>query len=125
MFEKIIKIRINVQITYMSGFLRTVTELGQNIFACLRPIAGREAFAVLGKPGRLRQGGLAKTSQVSGYQLVPRGGPRAYPLGGGEGHRKRHFAQQNCFFSLQQSLWQSCLAGLVSGSQPARHKKGG
>ena len=33
----------------MSGFLRTVTDLGQNFFACLPAIAGREAFVVLQK----------------------------------------------------------------------------
>ena len=35
------------------------------------------------------------------------------------------FAQRNCLFSLQHSLGQSSPAGLVAGSQPARHKKGG
>ena len=33
----------------MSGFLRTVSALGQNFFACLSAIAGRKAFAVLQK----------------------------------------------------------------------------
>ena len=35
----------------MSGFLRTVSTLGQNFFACLPAIAGREALAVLQKSG--------------------------------------------------------------------------
>ena len=35
----------------MSGFLRTVSTLGQNLFACLPAIAGREALAVLLKSG--------------------------------------------------------------------------
>ena len=35
----------------MSGFVRTVTDLGQNFFACLPAIAGRKAFALLEKPG--------------------------------------------------------------------------
>ena len=35
----------------MSGFLRTVSTLGQNCFACLPAIAGREALAVLRKSG--------------------------------------------------------------------------
>ena len=111
----------------MFGFWRTVSALAQNFFPCLPTIAGREAFAVLEKPGGFRQGGLGKTAKVSGYQLVPRGGPRVYPLGGGEGHRERHFAQRNCLFSSQYSasLWQSCPAGLVAGSQPVRHKGGG
>ena len=99
--------------------------LAQNFFTCLPAIAGREAFAMLEKPGFFRQGGLGKTAKVSGYQLVPRGGPRVYALGGAEGHRERHFAQRNCLFSLQHSLGQSCPEGLVAGSQPARHKEGG
>ena len=37
--------------SHMSGFLRTVSTLGQNFFACLPAIAGREALAVLQKPG--------------------------------------------------------------------------
>ena len=35
----------------MSGFMRTVSTLGQNIFACLPAIADREAHAVLQKWG--------------------------------------------------------------------------
>ena len=46
----------------MSGFLRTVLTLGQNVFACLLAIAGREAFTVLEKPGGFCQGGLGKTA---------------------------------------------------------------
>ena len=40
----------------MSGFLRTVRDLGQNFFACLSTIAGREAFAVLEKGGSVKEG---------------------------------------------------------------------
>ena len=43
----------NVKNIYMSGFLRAASDLGQNFFACLPAIAGREAFAVLEKPGGL------------------------------------------------------------------------
>ena len=47
----------------MSGFLKTVSNLGQNFFA----IAGREAIAVLEKPGRsFRQGGLGQKAKVPG-----------------------------------------------------------
>ena len=109
----------------MSGFLRTVSTLGQNVFACLQAISSREAFEVLEKPGGFRQGGLEKTALVSGYQLIPRRGPRLYPLRGGEAHRKRPCAQRNYLFSLQHSLGQPCLSGLVVGSQPGTHKQGG
>ena len=37
----------------MSGLLKTVSSLGQNFFACLPATSGREAFAVLEKPGGL------------------------------------------------------------------------
>ena len=108
----------------MFGFWRTVSALAQNFFPCLPAIAGREAFAVLEKPGGFRQGGLGKTAKVSGYQLVPRGGPRVYPLGGGEGHRERHFAQRNCLFSLQHSLRQSCPASRLSDWKPVSQTQG-
>ena len=62
---------------------------------------------------------------MSGYQLVPEGGFRVYPLEGGDGHINRYFAQRNRFFSLEHSLCRSCPAALVAGSQLARHKGGG
>ena len=76
----------------MSGIFKTVSSLDRKFFACLPAIAGRQASAVLEKPGGVRQGGLLETAQVTGYQLIPRGGPRIYPLAGGEGHRERLFA---------------------------------
>ena len=45
-----------------------------------------EAFAPLEKPGGLPSR-VGVESPGPGYQLVPRAGPRHYPLGGGEGHR--------------------------------------
>jgi len=43
----------------MSEFMKTVSNLGQNFCACLPAIAGREAFAVLEKPGgaSVKEGG--------------------------------------------------------------------
>jgi len=43
----------------MSEFMKTVSNLGQNFRACLPAIAGREAFAVLEKPGgaSVKEGG--------------------------------------------------------------------
>ena len=47
---------------YMSEFMKIVSSLKQNFFACLPAIAGREASPVLQKPGGggggFRQGGL-------------------------------------------------------------------
>ena len=40
------------------------------------------------------------------------------------GHRERLFAQSKCLFSLEDSLSQTCPAGLGAESQPARHKQG-
>jgi len=37
----------------MSEFMKTMSNLGQNLFACLSAIASREAFATLEKPGEL------------------------------------------------------------------------
>ena len=75
--------------------------MGQNFFACLPAIAGREALAVLQKSGgaSVKEGSGRKLSclATSWYQGK---GPAHYPLGGGEGHRERHFAQQNCLFCL-------------------------
>ena len=53
-----------------------------------------------------------------------KGRVQSLSTGSGEGHRKRHFTQRNCLFSLQHSLCRSCPAGLETGSQPARQKGG-
>ena len=55
----------------MYEFLEKVSNLGPNVFACLLAITGREAFAVLEKPGGFRQGGLRQKAQGPGYQLLP------------------------------------------------------
>jgi len=60
----------------MSEFMKTVSNLGQNFRVCLPAIAGREAFAVLEKPGGFRQGGLRKIALGPGYQLIPSGAAR-------------------------------------------------
>ena len=38
---------------FMCEFMKTVSNLRQNVHACLQAIAGGEAFAVLEKPGGL------------------------------------------------------------------------
>ena len=76
----------------MSGFLKTVSSLRQNVFACLPATAGKKAFAVLEKPGRLPlRGRKPRALATSCYHGG--GGGRYYPLGGGEGHREWLFAQ--------------------------------
>ena len=68
----------------MSGFLRTVSTLGQNFFACLPAIAGREALAVLQKSGggSVKEGRGRKLSclATSWYQGK---GPAIIPWGVG------------------------------------------
>ena len=105
----------------MSGVLKTVSNLEQSFFACLPAIAGREAFAVLEKPGgSFRQGGFGQKAQMPGTRGV--GQAFNYPLGGGEGHS--FLFSQSAYFLLQDSLGQTCPAGLGAESQPARHKQG-
>ena len=72
---------------YMSGFLRTVTDLGQNFFACLSTIAGREAFAVLEKGGSIKEGWgrQLRCLATSWYQGE---GPEFIPWGWGGSQRE-------------------------------------
>ena len=72
----------------MSGFLKTVSSLRQNFFACLPTIAGREAFAVLEKAGGLSSRKVGAENPGAWLPAATIGGPRHYPLGGGEGHRE-------------------------------------
>ena len=107
----------------MSGFLRTVTDLGQNFFACL---AGWAAFAVLEKPWGFPSRRVGEDSPGVWLPAGTKARAQSLSPGGGEGHRERHtFLSKTAYQSLQHSLWQSCPAGLVAGSQPARHKGGG
>ena len=66
--------------------MKTVSNLGQNLWACLPAIAGKDAFAVLVKPGGFHQGELEQTALRPGYQLIPSRAPRLYPQGGGVDH---------------------------------------
>ena len=77
----------------MYEFLEKVSNLGQNVFACLLAIASREAFAVLEKPGGLPSRRVAAESQGAWLPPGTKGSPRIYLLGCGEGHRARLFAQ--------------------------------
>ena len=73
----------------------------QNFFACLLAIAGREAFAVLEKPGRLPSRRVGAESPGAWLPAGTKGEARHSPLvrGGevrvrvGEGHREWLFAQ--------------------------------
>ena len=81
----------------MSGFLKTVSNLGQNFFACLLAIAGRE---VIEKPGGLSSKRRVRAESPGAW--LPAGTkrePRLYPLRGGEGYREKVFAQSKYLFS--------------------------
>ena len=107
-------------------------------------------LAVLEKPGGLplRRAGAESPGAwlpAGTKEGVGGGGGRLYPLGGGEGHRERLFCSVKVLiffsrivfsrsitacsllplFSLQDSLGQTCPAGLGAESQPVRHKQGG
>ena len=102
-------------------------SLRQNFFTCLPAIASMEAFVVLEKPGGLPSRRIGAEAQGPGYQLVPRGACRHYPLGGGgKGHREWLFAQWKCLpiFFAGQLVGQTCSAGLAAESQPVRLKQG-
>ena len=47
----------------MSGFLRTVSALGHNVYACLSAISGKEAFALLEKPAGVLSRRVGEDSQ--------------------------------------------------------------
>ena len=109
----------------MSGFLKTVSNLEQSFFTCLPAIAGREAFAVLEKPG--------VASVKEGWGRKPRGLATSWYQRGGEGFipwrvgrvtERGLLLSQSAYFLLQDSLGQTCPAGLGAESQPARHKQG-
>ena len=97
-------------------------SLGQNFFTCLPAIADREAFVVLDKPGELLSRRVGAESPGALLPAGTKGGPPViipWGGGGGEGHREWLFAQWKCLFSLQDSLGQTCPAGLAAESQPA------
>ena len=68
----------------MSGFLKTVSSLRQNFFACPPGIAGREAFAVLEKAGGLLSRRVGAESPGAWLPAATIGGPQVLsPAGWG------------------------------------------
>ena len=68
----------------MSGFFKTVSSLGQNFFACLPAIAGREALAVLEKAGggSVKEG-RGRKPRGQATSCYHRGAPGIIPWGVG------------------------------------------
>ena len=89
----------------MSEFMKTVSSLKQNFFACLPAIAGREASPVLEKPGGL------PSSRVGGDSLVvwlpgdTKQGGAALPPGGWGGSQKRAFSSVKRLIFVAGELW--------------------
>ena len=110
----------------MSGFLRTVSTLGRNIFACLPAIASREALAVLQK-----WGGGAPSRSVAVESLgawLPAGtkgkAQQLSPGGWGGSEREAFCSAKLLIFFVGQSL--SVMPCRLSGwNQPAGHKQAG
>ena len=73
----------------MSGFLKTVSKLGQNVFAYLPAIA----IAVLEKPGGLPSKRIGAERTGAWLPACTKGGPQALSPGGGEDHRVGRFSQ--------------------------------
>ena len=87
---------------------------------------------MLEKPGGVLQKKVGADSLVPGAWLYAdtKQGPQALSPGGGAAQRERErereaFLSVKLLIFLQDSLGQSCPAGLVASSQQARHKQGG
>ena len=75
----------------MSGFLRTVSTLGQNFFACLPAIAGREALAVLQKSGGAPSRRVVVESLVAWLAAGTKGKAQQLSPGGWGGSQRETF----------------------------------
>ena len=91
---------------YMSEFMKRVSILGQNVRACLPGIAGREALAVLEKPGGLPSRRVEANSPCSWLPAVTEWGPQALSPGG-SGDSKRgavSVSKTACFLCRKASV---------------------
>ena len=61
----------------MSGLLKTVSNLGQNVSTCLPPIVDREAFAVLEKREGFLSRRVGEDSPGAWLPADTKGGPQA------------------------------------------------
>ena len=98
----------------MSGLLKTVSSLGQNFFACLPATSGREAFAVLEKPGGLPTMRVGAESPVAWLPASTKRGGGLYQEGGagiirwGVG-----WVIESGFFGLSESSYFLCRTALA------------
>ena len=90
---------------YMSEFMKTVSSLKQNFFACLPAIAGREASPVLEKPGGLPSRRIGGDSLVVWLPGDTKQGGAALPPGGWGGSQKRAFSSVKRPIFVAGELW--------------------
>ena len=89
----------------MSEFMKTVSSLKQNFFACLPAIAGREASPVLEKPGGLPSSRVGGDSLVVWLPVDTKQGGAALPPGGWGGSQKRAFSSVKRLIFVAGELW--------------------
>ena len=89
----------------MSGFLKTVSNLGQNFFACLPAIAVREAFArVLKKPGGLPSRRVGAESPGAWLPTGTKGAPGFIPWGVGRVTERGFLLSESAYFLCRTAL---------------------
>ena len=90
---------------YMSEFMKTVSSLKQNYFACLPAIAGRQASQVLQKPGGLPSRRVGGDSLVVWLPGDTKRGGAALPLGGWGGSQTQAFSSVKMLIFVAGELW--------------------
>jgi len=89
----------------MSEFMKTVSNLGQNFRACLPAIAGREAFAVLEKPGGLPSSRVGEDSPGTWLPADTKRGCQELTSGGwGGSQREAHSSVKTAHFLCRTAL---------------------
>ena len=91
----------------MSEFMKTVSSLKQNVFACLPAMAGRQASPVLQKPGGLpsrRVGGDSLVVWLPGDTKRGGGGCSSSPRGVGWVTDTGIFVSENADFRCRRAL---------------------
>ena len=111
----------------MSGFLRTVSALGQNFFAYLPAIAGKEVFAVLEKPGWLPSRRVGEDSLGVWLPAGTKGRAQGLSPGRWGGSQRDEFcsAKLLIFFAAQPLSVMPCRECRLSGWKAASQTQGG
>ena len=99
-----------MQHLHMSKFMKTMSNLEQNFRACLPAIAGREAFAVLEKPGGFPSKRVGADSPGAWLPAHTKPVPQALTPGGSGGSKREVFSLVKLliFFAGQTLLAMPC-----------------